>query len=46
MTLTIGIVIAVIVLVLDVVSWFLGKPPGGEEAALLIGGLAIARIVP
>lgn len=39
-----GGVLAIVVLVLDVVLWFLGKPPGGPEAAALIGLLAVARL--
>lgn len=40
----IGSIIAIIVLVLDVVFVAIGRPPGGIEAAALIGGLAVARL--
>ncbi len=43
-TLGLGAIIAIIVLVLDVVLSFIGRPPGGPEAAALIGALAVARL--
>ncbi len=39
-----GVVIAIVVLVLDIVLAFIGRPPGGPEAAALIGLLAVARL--
>lgn len=43
-TVTLGALIALIVLLLCVVLWFLDKPLTGPEVLGLIGALALARL--